>query len=501
MMLEWMLRAVVVSALVGGAALALDEAFRLLRRPRRWVWFGAMVASVTVPWVMRSGLAPKLAGGIAGLGLTGEGLRGLFRGLGEGVRGLFTAVSASGTEGGVAGWGAGAEAVAEVVGGAGAPVDAGWAWALHLLDATLPWLWLAASLVMVAGFAWAAYRLRTVRARWTPAVVEGQPVLVAERAGPAVVGVLRPAAVVPRWVLGGEAEARRLIVRHEAEHLAAGDTRLLASSALLLAAMPWNPVLWWQHMRLCAAIETDCDARVLAGGVDPHSYGRILIDVAARGPAVPILALPVARKTSRLERRLRALIERPGGRRRGTRAALLGAFALLVAAVACDVAQPLRTEKVDAEVAGADVTPPGIEIPPDYEIIEVPPDLPGSATIEPPPTIATPPTIGLPPSLPGSSAEVPITVIEVPPSVPDFTIRAGRFAFEGGRSDPPIGDASRPIIYVDGKRFQGRLDGLDPAGIDRIEVIKGAAAKRIFGAGASGGVIQIFTRKGEAPNR
>lgn len=424
MMLEWMLRAVIVTALVGAAAWALDEAMRVLRRPRRWVWFGAMAASVAMPWV--------------GPGVTrGE----VARRAGDGARWLFGAM---GVGGGTVAPGAGAE-MAAAGPGAGAPLDVGLAGGMRVLEAALPWLWLAASLAIAMGLVWAAYRLRRARTRWTPAQIDGQPVLVAERAGPAVVGVLRPAAVLPRWVLGGEAEARRLIVRHEAEHLAAGDTRLLASSALLLAAMPWNPILWWQHARLRAAIETDCDARVLAGGADPRSYGRILIDVAARGPAVPILALPVARKRSRLERRLRALIERPDGRLRGARSALLVAFALLTAVVACDVAQPLPMETG----AGA--------------------------------TEATGTT--------GAEIEVE----------PDITIRANRFTFERGEAEPTAGESTGPILYIDGQRVRGGLDRLDPAGIERIEVLKGAAATRAFGPEATSGVIQIFTKTGEEP--
>jgi TonB-dependent starch-binding outer membrane protein SusC len=78
---------------------------------------------------------------------------------------------------------------------------------------------------------------------------------------------------------------------------------------------------------------------------------------------------------------------------------------------------------------------------------------------------------------------------------------------------------SNPIIYVDGVRmmnsagnfgnspdFSGRaagvvpgaLDAINPSDIERIEIIKGAAATTLYGTEASAGVIQIFTKKGVA---
>ncbi len=69
---------------------------------------------------------------------------------------------------------------------------------------------------------------------------------------------------------------------------------------------------------------------------------------------------------------------------------------------------------------------------------------------------------------------------------------------------------SRPLIYVDGVRMQTRehgepdeanvaatpLDDLDPSTIERIEIVKGAAATTLYGTEASAGVIQIFTKRG-----
>jgi TonB-dependent SusC/RagA subfamily outer membrane receptor len=78
--------------------------------------------------------------------------------------------------------------------------------------------------------------------------------------------------------------------------------------------------------------------------------------------------------------------------------------------------------------------------------------------------------------------------------------------------------SNQPIIYVDGVRvrseglpknvgatgYQGRgpnavygpLNDLDPDDIERIEVIKGAAATTLYGTEAAAGVIQIFTKRG-----
>lgn len=67
-----------------------------------------------------------------------------------------------------------------------------------------------------------------------------------------------------------------------------------------------------------------------------------------------------------------------------------------------------------------------------------------------------------------------------------------------------------PVIYVDGVRVDGgdgvfgsaaspsRLDDINPENIERIEVLKGAAAATLYGTEASNGVIQIFTKRGRA---
>jgi TonB-linked SusC/RagA family outer membrane protein len=73
-----------------------------------------------------------------------------------------------------------------------------------------------------------------------------------------------------------------------------------------------------------------------------------------------------------------------------------------------------------------------------------------------------------------------------------------------------LSQTNGPVIYVDGVRVNGgegvfgsaaspsRLDDLNPSNIERIEVLKGAAAATLYGTEASNGVIQIFTKRGQS---
>ena len=74
-----------------------------------------------------------------------------------------------------------------------------------------------------------------------------------------------------------------------------------------------------------------------------------------------------------------------------------------------------------------------------------------------------------------------------------------------GSSDPLyiidgiiVSNSSNSNALVDlGGNSQNRLVDINPNDIDRIEVIKGAAAAAIYGSRASNGVVQIFTKKGK----
>ena len=82
------------------------------------------------------------------------------------------------------------------------------------------------------------------------------------------------------------------------------------------------------------------------------------------------------------------------------------------------------------------------------------------------------------------------------------TLRGASTVF--GSSDPlyvidgVIVDNSSTELLPLGGYQQNRLVDINPDDIERIEVIKGAAAAAIYGSRASNGVVQIFTKRGEA---
>ena len=77
---------------------------------------------------------------------------------------------------------------------------------------------------------------------------------------------------------------------------------------------------------------------------------------------------------------------------------------------------------------------------------------------------------------------------------------SGNPVSEAVRIGGNLGDGA-PLIFVDGVEFEGgsgSLSSLNPDDIERIEVIKGAAAADLYGERAENGVIQIFTKESDA---
>ena len=324
-MLMWMAYAAVVAGLLAVGGFVLERVLVAWGRPRRFAWLAALTLAVVIPL---AATAPETvpAGGIAGepVGMAGEGA-----GPAEAGTAPFGKWSGPADRGSEATY---------------ANRAALFAWGL----ATLGILAALGAVLLVT--AWA-------RRRWPRRFVGGEEVHVSRDFGPALVGLARPAVVIPGWVLKLGATVATTAVRHEREHARAGDHLALLYAGLIAAAMPWSPAIWWMCRRLRTAVEIDCDRRVIGSGIPATEYGSLLLGIGAVRPHRRVFALTMAGSRTQLERRLEAMMDAGNGRKRIRRssAALLVGLVLGTMAVACEVPPPTAIAPAVNEALGEDV--------------------------------------------------------------------------------------------------------------------------------------------------
>ncbi len=167
-----------------------------------------------------------------------------------------------------------------------------------------------------------------------------------EARGPLVVGLWRPAIVLPWWApMELEESELRMALAHELAHLRRGDLWLGLIPGLACALLPFLPPAWWARRQYLAAREEACDAEALrhSPGV-PAEYGRLLLKFASSGAHAGIAAaLGPGPRFRSLERRLKMLEYLPCGRQPWLRPAVR----LIVVAVAlCLVPWRLTAQNV-----------------------------------------------------------------------------------------------------------------------------------------------------------
>ena len=404
-MIAWMAYAALVGGIVAVGGVAMERLAAAMGRPRRIAWLAALALAVLIPLAGGWGgpAAPAVETVVLQPAATGGAV----------VGDLWSVIPALPVPGDMP-----TGKVALVVWGAGS----------------------LASLAVLAGVLVVVARGRR---RWERKRVHGADVYVSRRFGPALVGVSRPEVVIPAWVLELEPGARDAIIRHEAEHARARDHLVLLCGGLVVAAFPWNPAIWWMYRRLRAAVEMDCDQRVLASGIGVADYGDVLLNAGCRSSGRWGLAPAMGQPESLLERRLKTMSDTRKKLGAG-RTTMLVAVAVGAVVVACDTPVPTEVREAFQEVM-ADETEQGA----DAEREDV----------------------------------------------------VGRFLVAAR----PAGSDAVPILFVDGVRIRGRedlpataasSDGFPfvVADILRVEVLKGPAAAKQYGEEAAGGVIQIFTK-------
>lgn len=353
--------------------------------------------------------------------------------------------------------------------------------------------------------------------------IAGIPVRLTADLGPAVVGVRAPVVAVPRWLLDLPVAEQALVVRHEQSHVAARDPLLLMSGVALAAVQPWNPFVWLMLSRLRLAIELDCDRRLLRHGTSPRAYGDLLIALSAAASPAPRPALihPMfSIHRSHLAQRIIAMTERPV-RLITARRVAVAALAALALVAACESRLPTDADvrEMDAEsavqsVAGvAAIDTDNVRYFVDGKRVtpavakEIPADRISSVSIE------------------GGKSEVHITTgtsnviradgsalverrVEGRPlsatEAPFVTLRDSSTPRVLIRDDVQLGQPRPDSRFLKGFTGVLLIDGvvtthdkfaeLTADRIETVEVIKGAAATRLYGAQATNGVISVKTK-------
>jgi beta-lactamase regulating signal transducer with metallopeptidase domain len=221
------------------------------------------------------------------------------------------------------------------------------------VDSALRRVWAVLSVLLLLVLTWSYLRFARERRTWKATSISGVRVLISTGFGPAVVGVVRPAIVLPPWVLELDPAAQRLVLAHEDEHRRAGDPWLLLTMLTTLLLMPWNIGLWIMWRRLRRAVEFDCDARVLRRGFIATEYASVLLSAWQRANGgFPWVASPAfAEHVSGLGRRVEHLM-RPTPRR-WLMKALIGSLAsavLIASALLVPTPQQAQLSPVPAPV-------------------------------------------------------------------------------------------------------------------------------------------------------
>jgi bla regulator protein blaR1 len=309
-MLAWMSYVIVVSLLLSLAALALEHSARVRQKPTRRLWGISMIASLLVPLVISSVSVqiPRLADVVdPALPQRVVALR------------QMTASELS-----PSGW------LTATAGQISASPD---------LDRLLQLGWSTASTVLLLAILAGSIHLNWRRNRWERGNMAGVPVHISEDAGPAIVGLLDPHIVVPRWLMQSPADVQELVIAHEQGHLEAHDARLVTMALGLVVCMPWNLPLWWQLRRLRLAAEIDCDAAVLRRGFDVSRYGETLIAVGERQSATIAMVAAMSEPRSLLEQRIRNMVRKKTKYAQAT-AVALGCLGIVFAVGAAEISPP-----------------------------------------------------------------------------------------------------------------------------------------------------------------
>jgi TonB-dependent SusC/RagA subfamily outer membrane receptor len=484
-----MTQAIVVSTLLALAALLLQKlAGRAL--PNRLIWSGALFSSLVLVLVAPLRMTPPSASTVTEIAAIGT------------PRAAAPTPAPALWRAALHTWSSNVDRVltapvqwsATTIGGAldRAPVAVGAA-----VGAALTAVWPLSTLLVLAAFGVSYRRHRAELSHAERHDIDGVTVHITEALGPAVIGVRAPRIVVPAWLLERSAHEQRLVITHEQSHIAAHDPLLLLSACIAVALMPWNPIAWFALARLRLAIELDCDRRVLGTGASTRQYGQLLIELSSHVPQFMhggIARTPLALTSpafsyhaSHLERRLITMTSRPSQFLRSRRigSGLLAAVALLAA---CESQLPTAAELQNMDVKGVETRVAQVTKLDTTKVLYL---VDGKQVSRADANALSADKIATVNVLGGKVQEIRI--------VTKGALPAGVLNGAPARVVDVSGSAKKPftgILIVDGKTVESSsLNSISPESIESIEVMKGEAAKAMYGEAGANGVIKVTTKK------
>lgn len=298
-MMAWMAYAATLGAAFWIGCEGMARVARTRGRSERWIWAGGLTATALLPALFP--LLPRASGAAVGTVV---------------LQGIATGGGAPGAPG----------------------TGTGWEPLLPLL------LWGGVSVLLLARLVRsraAVRRIVTTSPRLRRRPVEMR---LTGETGPAVAGAVRPVILLPSRFPSLPFPERRWILRHELEHVRAGDPALMWMARVVQVLLPWNPAVWILGRRLREGVEFDCDRRVLRARPDPRGYGETLLTLVTSSHPAPLPVAAFREPFLSLKRRFMAMTTptRPLSPR--ARAALGTAAALLLVG-ACELSPTYENQE------------------------------------------------------------------------------------------------------------------------------------------------------------
>jgi len=173
----------------------------------------------------------------------------------------------------------------------------------------IPWIWLIGSMLLLTRLSLGLYGLRRMRRAARP--ISGDVLQSNSLAAPVTWGIIHPVILVPAGFDQLPEESREAVLCHERAHIQSYDFLFRIAAEITRALIWFQPLMWFVSRRLREEQELACDDRVLASGIKPSAYAKLLLDWDLT-PATPAIGMA---SSGSLKRRLYAVLD--GDTRRG----------------------------------------------------------------------------------------------------------------------------------------------------------------------------------------